>query len=141
VWWQHHRIVAQLAWVEPGLVALNLVLLAGVALVPFPTSLIGADPRSRPAVLAFLAVFAMLSLLVLAFILRAQRMGAWQRPIGRRVFRWVAADWMANFSVHLSCLLLAVWAPLPALVGVALGSMLSAAIIARVGPPERQNVL
>jgi uncharacterized membrane protein len=139
VWWQHHRIVAQLAWIEPGLIALNLALLAGVALVPFPTSLVGADPRSRPAVLAFLAVFAVLSLLSLAFILRAQRQGAWRRPISRRVFRWVAADWTANLSVHLSCLLVAVWAPLAALVGVAAGSALAALVIARVGPPELQE--
>jgi uncharacterized membrane protein len=141
VWWQHHRVVAQLAWVEPGLIALNLALLAGVALVPFPTSLIGADPRSRPAVLAFLAVFALLSLLLLAFILRAQHLGAWRRPLPRGVFRWVAADWVTNLSVHLSCLVVAVWAPLAALVGLALGSSLAAVIIARVGPAERRDVL
>jgi uncharacterized membrane protein len=141
VWWQHHRIVAQLAWVEPGLIALNLALLACVALVPFPTSLVGADPRSRPAVLAFLAVFALLSLLTLAFILRAQRLGAWQRPVPRRVFRWIATDWTVNLSVHLGCLLVAVWAPLAALACLALGSTLAAAFIARVGPPERQQLL
>jgi uncharacterized membrane protein len=140
VWWQHHRVVAQLAWVEPGLIALNLALLAGVALVPFPTSLIGGDPRSRQAVLAFLIVFAALSLLLLLFLLRAQRLGAWRRAVAPGVFRWVAVDWMANLSVHLGCLLVAVWAPLAALVCLALGSTVSAVIIARVGPAERQHL-
>jgi uncharacterized membrane protein len=141
VWWQHHRIVAQLAWVEPGLIALNLALLACVALVPFPTSLVGIDPRSRSAVLAFLVVFALLSLLALAFILRAQRVGAWRRPVPPRVFRWIAVDWAANLSVHVGCLIVALWAPLAALGVLAIGSTLTAVLIARVGPPERQHLL
>lgn len=141
VWWQHHRIVAQLAWAEPGLIALNLALLACVALVPLPTSLVGADPGSRPAVVAFLGAFALLSLLLLAFILRAQRLGAWHRPVSHRVFSWIAADWTVNLLVHLGCLVVAVWAPLAALAGVALGSTLAAVFIARVGPPERRHLL
>lgn len=136
-WWQHHRIVARLAWFEPGLTVLNLLFLAGVALVPFPTSLVGADPRSRPAVLAFLAVFALLSLLCLALILRAQALGAWRRPIPDRVLRWEIADWMANLAVNFGCLLIAVWAPIVALAGVALGSTLAAFTIARLGPRDR----
>jgi uncharacterized membrane protein len=141
VWWQHHRVVAQLAWVEPGLIALNLALLAGVALVPFPTSLIGADPRSRSAVVAFLTVFALLAVVMLSFILRAQRLGAWRRPVPSRVFRWIAADWSTSLVVYLGCLLIAVWAPLAALVGVVLGSLSFAVIITRIGPQERQHLL
>jgi uncharacterized membrane protein len=137
VWWQHHRIVAQLAWFEPGLTALNLALVAGVALVPFPTSLIGADPRSRAAVLAFLTVFSLLSLLCLALIFRAQALGAWRRPLPRDRFRWVAVDWTASLSVHVICLLIAFWAPLAALVCVAFGSSLTALTVARLGPPDR----
>jgi len=30
VWWQHHRIVARLAWLEPGLIVINPVLLASL---------------------------------------------------------------------------------------------------------------
>jgi uncharacterized membrane protein len=141
VWWQHHRLVARLAWFEPGLTVLNLVFLAGVALVPFPTSLVGADPRSRPAVLAFLAVFALLSLLCLAIILRAQALGAWQRPIPARVMRWEVADWTANLGVHLGCMVIAIWAPIAALAGVALGSTLAASTIARLGPRDRGDWL
>jgi uncharacterized membrane protein len=80
VWWQHHRICAQLAWIEPGMIAINLGLLAGVALVPFPTSLVGADPASRAAVLPFLGLFAVLSLLSITMILRAQHLAVWRRP-------------------------------------------------------------
>lgn len=137
VWWQHHRIVARLAAVEPGLIALNLALLAGVALVPFPTSLIAEDPRSRAAVLAFLLVFTMLSLLCLAIILRAHTVGAWRRPLPREWFRWITVDWTANLALHLSCVLIAIWAPLAALVCVAIGSTTTAVVVARLGPPER----
>ncbi|QBI18683.1 DUF1211 domain-containing protein [Egibacter rhizosphaerae] len=33
-WWIHHRFIAVLGVVEPGLIAINLVLLGAVALVP-----------------------------------------------------------------------------------------------------------
>jgi uncharacterized membrane protein len=138
VWWQHHRIFAQLAWIEPGLIAINLGLLAGVALVPFPTSLVGADPGSRAAVLPFLGLFAALSVLSIATILRAQRLDAWSRSLPARLFRWVVGDWGANLVVVIGCLVVAVWAPLPSLGLLVAGSTVHTFATARVGPPERR---
>ena len=139
VWWQHHRICAQLAWIEPGLIAINLGLLAGVALVPFPTSLVGADPASRAAVLPFLGLFVALSLLSILMILRAQHLGAWRRSLPDRLFRWVVGDWGANLLVLVGCLVVAVWAPLPGLGLLVVGSTVHTLAAARVGPPERRG--
>ena len=119
---QHHRIVAQLAWLEPGLIVVNLGLLAGVALVPFPTSLIGADPGARDAVLPFIGLFALQSVLSIAFILRAHRLGAWQRALPDQLFRWVMIDWGANLAVLLACLAVALWVPLAGLLLLVVGS-------------------
>jgi uncharacterized membrane protein len=139
VWWQHHRIFAQLAWIEPSLIAINLGLLAGVALVPFPTSLVGADPRSQAAVLPFLGLFAALSVLSIATILRAQRLAAWRRPLPVRLFRWVLADWGTNLVLLIGCLVVAVLAPLPSLGLLVAGSTVHALATARVGPSQRRT--
>ncbi len=138
VWWQHHRIIAQLAWFEPGLIAVNLVLLAGVALAPFPTSLVSAAPGSRGAVLAFIGLFALLSALCLTLIVRTHRLGAWRRRLPVRLYRWVVLDWTSNLAVHLACLAIAVWAPLAALVCLVLGALVTSFTVHRLGPPERR---
>jgi uncharacterized membrane protein len=138
LWWHHHRIVAQLAWLEPGLIALSLGLLAGVALAPLPTSLVGADPGASEAVLPFIGLFAALSLLVNGFILRVHRLGAWTRPLPSRLFRWIMLDWGTNLAILLVCLAVAVWAPLAALVLLAAASTVSNLTVARLGPQERR---
>jgi uncharacterized membrane protein len=57
IWWAHHKFFSRLGALEPGVVAISLVLLGAVALVPFPTSLIGHAPTERAAVLPFIGVF------------------------------------------------------------------------------------
>lgn len=52
LWWQHHKLMALFQFVEPGMVGIVLALLGGVALVPYPTSLVGntdaVAPDGRP---------------------------------------------------------------------------------------------
>ncbi|HVM13102.1 MAG TPA: TMEM175 family protein [Egibacteraceae bacterium] len=94
IWWQHHRIFAVLGFLEPGLVAINMAILAGVALAPFPTSLVGVGPNERTAVMSFIGLFAVLTLVWLSLILRAQAVGAWRRPLPRRLLKWLlGAGW------------------------------------------------
>lgn len=139
VWRLHHRIFAALAWVEPGLIGLNLAVLAGVALVPFPTSLVGAAPNSRAAVLPFIGVFAAISALCWALILRARRLRAWRRPLPETLFRWVRADWLANIGVHGACLVVAVWAPLAGLGLLAVTSMVVGLAMGHLAPAVRRD--
>ena len=93
LWWQHHKLVALFDVMEPGIVGLNLVLLGAVALVPFPTSLVGNAPTDRAAVLAFIAVFSVLSLLFLLLVVRARQVGAWREGVSEQHVHWMLGQW------------------------------------------------
>jgi uncharacterized membrane protein len=93
VWWQHHKLFARLARIDRVAIALNLALLGAVALVPFPTGLLGAAPSSVASVLPFIGIFALLIALFLAMVWRAQRVSAWSRPMPAALFPWVVAGW------------------------------------------------
>jgi uncharacterized membrane protein len=139
VWWHHHRIVARLAFFDPGLVALTLVLLAGIALAPLPTRLVGEDPRSPVAVVSFIGLFAVLSSLSLLFIVRAHRVGAWREPLSPALFRWILLDWGTSLGILLATLGVAVRWPVTALVVLTVLSIVGTAATAALGPRERRR--
>jgi uncharacterized membrane protein len=138
VWWQHHKICAVLDFFEPGMIALNVVCLAGVALAPFPTSLVGTAPGTRAAVLPFIALFMVLSMLWLALVLRAHAVGAWRSPMPAHVYPWLIADWLASIAALGVALLVAVAAPVAGLVVLAVASSVVALTMGRLGPTERR---
>jgi uncharacterized membrane protein len=115
VWWQHHKLFARLAHVDPGLIGLTLALLAAVALVPFPTGLIGSYPTTRAAVLPFIGVFGVLYVLFVAMVRHAQRVRAWARPLPASTYRWVVAGWAVILAVMLVAGALALVSPVAAL--------------------------
>lgn len=125
LWWQHHRFFDRLGTLEPGLVAINLVLLGAVALVPFPTSLIGAAPTAQAAVLPFIGLFVVLSVLYLLLLVRATVANAWDRPMRTELVYWLAAGWVSGIVVMLVAMGVALWLPVAGLailaVTVALG--------------------
>jgi hypothetical protein len=61
-WYAHRKLFQRLAFTEPGLTVINLAWLGMVALVPFPTSVLGAHPTVTAAVAPFLAVFVVVGL-------------------------------------------------------------------------------
>jgi uncharacterized membrane protein len=124
LWWQHHKLVALFAVVEPGLVGINLVLLGAVALVPFPTSLVGNAPTDRAAVLMFIGVFTLLSLLFLLLVLRAQRTGAWRDGVTDPHVHWMLGQWGSGILVLLVAALVALWQPVVGLAAIALTMVL-----------------
>jgi uncharacterized membrane protein len=93
-WWQHHRFVARLERVDGRLVAIDLVFLGVVALVPFPTGVVGRHPTDPAAVVTFAAAFVALLLLSLAMVAYAQRVGAWTRPMPAALYPWVVAGYL-----------------------------------------------
>jgi uncharacterized membrane protein len=134
IWWLHHKVFAALASVEPGMIAINVVGLAGVALVPFPTNLLGNHPSEQAAALPFIGLFAILSAVWLLFVLRAHQVGAWRRPLDAATFRWLLLDWGATIATLLVALLVAVLHPLGALVLVTVGSLVVTISSGRFGP-------
>jgi uncharacterized membrane protein len=115
VWWIHHKFFALLDAVEPGLVALNMILLAAVALVPFPTNLVGAHPTSSASVMPYVAVLLTLTLLQTAMLIRANAVGAWRWPLPAGLFPWLLAGWGSSAAVMVVALALAAWQPVVAL--------------------------
>lgn len=134
IWWLHHKVFATLGFLEPGMIAINVVGLAGVALVPFPTSLVGAHPDQAAAVLPFLALFLVLSAVWLGFVIRADHVRAWKRPLPRVTFRWLVLEWGASLAAPGLALLVAFVSPLAALVVLPVMSAVATFGMSRLGP-------
>jgi uncharacterized membrane protein len=116
IWWAHHKFTALLAKVEPGMMAINLAILGAVALVPFPTSLIGNTPTDRGAVVPFIALFLALLLLHLALVLRARAVRAFRWPLPVGLWPWIVGGWLAAAAFMLVALGVALLSPLTGLV-------------------------
>jgi uncharacterized membrane protein len=136
IWWAHHRFVALLASFERGLIAITLTLLGAVALVPYPTSLIGNAPTDRAAVLPFIGLFVVTLTLFLLLFARAQAVAAWRRPIPDGVLRWVLANWWLNIGAMVLAFVVAVWVPVAGLAIAALSGTAVGLLMAWLAPSE-----
>lgn len=115
IWYHHHVFVSMLEKIEPGLIYINFVLLGGVVLIPFPTNLVGNHPQSSIPVMLFIGIHAFLSLIYLAMVYRAQKVGAWSNPMTERRFYWELASSGGGVAILLVALVVAIWHPLLAL--------------------------
>ena len=138
IWWQHHKLFGRLAYVDRGLIAIDLAVLAAIALVPFPTGVLGRHPTERAAVVPFVVVFVLLLTLFLALVVQAQRQGAWSRPMPAALFTWVVAGFVVTLAMMGISALLAVWWPVVALAVLA-GSNVPEVFLARRAPPGYRN--
>jgi uncharacterized membrane protein len=139
VWWQHHKLFSRLAYVDRRLIALNLAVLGGVALVPFPTGVLGSYPTSRAAVLSFIGIFVLLLALFVASIRHAQRLAAWIRPMPPRVHAWVIAGYLVALAMMLVAAVVALVSPLTALAVLACSSLPEALVVSRLAPAEYRS--
>jgi uncharacterized membrane protein len=139
IWWQHHKLFSRLAHVDRPLVALDLVVLGLVALVPFPTGLLGSYPTSRAAVLPFIGVFVLLLSLFVASIHHAQRVRAWVRPMPDLVYPWVVASYLVPLAMMLVAAAITLASPLAALAVLACSSLPEVVFIARRAPAEYRS--
>jgi uncharacterized membrane protein len=134
MWWAHHKFFGLLGVVEPGLIAINLVLLGFVALVPFPTSLIGASPTERAAVIPFVGFFVITLLLFLLMLARARAASAWREPMPRGLHPWLVGGLTANIAVMATAVVVAWWAPVAALVIAAISGTSVGIVMYSVAP-------
>ena len=116
VWWAHHKFFGLLAWLEPWIIGLNLGLLGLVALVPFPTSLIGAAPTAGAAVVPFVALFVLVHVVFLVLLVRAHALRAWRIPMPRGLYPWLVAGWLGHLSLMVVALAVALVWPIGGLV-------------------------
>jgi uncharacterized membrane protein len=134
-WYAHRKLFERLAFIEPGLTVINLVLLGVVALVPFPTSVLGSYPTATAAVVPFLAVFVALTAGYVAMIMRSQAVDAWTEPLPTAFYRRVVRAFTSGALVLLAGVAISFWFPLFA-IGMALVSSVPTIAILR-GVPMR----
>jgi uncharacterized membrane protein len=89
-WVAHHQFFARLRAVDGGLIGINLVYLAFVAFLPFPTGLLGNYFDNPISVALYALAVAAVSGLEVALFARAYRSSLLRRRITPEVFRWGA---------------------------------------------------
>jgi len=136
-WYAHRKLFQRLACSEPGLTTINLVWLGLVALVPFPTSVLGAHPTETAAVVPFLSLFAVLSFGYVALIGRAQAVDAWTEPLPPAVYRRIWGAFAVGAATLLLGIAIAFWLPVLALLLALLQSVPVVLLLRRAPAPYR----
>jgi uncharacterized membrane protein len=89
-WYAHHQFVSLLQRMDPALIGINLVYLAFVAFLPFPTDLLGTYFDNPLAVAIYAVNVALISGFEVVLFRHAHRAGLLRRPLPEDVFRWGA---------------------------------------------------
>jgi uncharacterized membrane protein len=87
-WVAHHRFVAQLAGVDRALLGFHLPYLGLVALLPFPTAVLGRYESNPVSVAAYALVVALISTLEWVLLWHARRAGLLRIRVPGPLFRW-----------------------------------------------------
>jgi TMEM175 potassium channel family protein len=87
-WAAHHQFCAGLARVDRGLVAINLVYLAFIAFLPFPTALLGNYFENPLSVAMYAVMVAIISGLEVVLFRHAYRGGLLREAMPEDVYRW-----------------------------------------------------
>ncbi len=136
-WYAHHKLFQRLAFTEPGLTVINLVLLGLVALVPFPTSVLSAHPTATAAVAPFLALFVVLTTGYIAMIVRAHAVGAWTEPLPTSVYRRTVTAFTIGAATLVVGIAISFWLPLLALLIALVQSVPVVVVLQRSPAPYR----
>jgi uncharacterized membrane protein len=135
IWWEHHKFMARLATLDRPLIGATLVLLGAVALVPYPTSLIGMAPTDSAAAVPFIGLFVFIGVLILVLHWHAQRAGAWLTPWPDRLTGWVLGGWGVLIGGLVLALVVAVFVPLAGLAMAALNGWVVTIVMGSIAPP------
>jgi len=80
-WLAHHRFVAELKRIDTRFMKMNLVYLAAIAFIPFPTALVGAFEEATIAVVMYAVALGAASFMEAAMFLYAARTDALRRRL------------------------------------------------------------
>jgi uncharacterized membrane protein len=89
-WIAHHQFFSLLGRIDQGLVGINLVYLAFVAFLPFPTALLGNYFENPLSVAIYAGAVAIVSGMEVVLFRHAYRGGLLARPLTPEVYRWGA---------------------------------------------------
>jgi uncharacterized membrane protein len=91
-WLAHHQAFALLGRMDQGLISLNMVYLAFIAFLPFPTALLGEYFENPLSIAVYAVNVALVSGLEVVLFRHAYRRGLLARPITPQVYRWGARN-------------------------------------------------
>lgn len=87
-WRAHHVFFSLLRAVDPRMITINLVYLAFIAFLPFPTDLLGTYFDNALSVALYATAVAVISGLEVLMFRHARQVGLLRKPIPRRIYRW-----------------------------------------------------
>lgn len=87
-WLAHHQLFSLLRAFDPGMIGLNLVYLALIAFLPFPTALIGNYFDNPLAVAVYAGTVAVCSGFEVVLLRHAHHHGLFSRAMPADVYRW-----------------------------------------------------
>jgi uncharacterized membrane protein len=91
-WVAHHQFFSRLESMDGGLIAINLVYLALVAFLPFPTDLIGTYFENPLSISIYAVNVALISGLEVVLFRHAHRRGLMRRRLPADIYRWGASQ-------------------------------------------------
>jgi len=106
-WVTHHRKFRVITRFDNRLITINLVLLAVIAFVPFPTSVMADHGSQVPAIVLYAATVGALSLLQLWIWVHAYRHGLMESSVDEGIFRLVRANLLPTIFVFFGSIPLA----------------------------------
>jgi TMEM175 potassium channel family protein len=90
-WLAHHTFFSQLVRMDRGLIGLNLVYLVFIALLPFPTALLGEYFSNPLSIVIYAVNVGIVSGMEVVLFSRAQNHGLFEKRLPRDVYRYGAA--------------------------------------------------
>ncbi|MGH2630585.1 MAG: TMEM175 family protein [Actinomycetota bacterium] len=139
-WMAHHTFFASLKTVDRRLIGLNLIYLAFVAFLPFPTELVGKFERNPISVVLFALTLAAISGMESIIFRHAHRDGHLDRPLSEAAYRYGMAQSVIPVVVFLISVPIAMWSPTVALLSWLL-SIPIALILERRSPDQAREYL
>jgi uncharacterized membrane protein len=139
-WMAHHAFFSGLKSIDRPLVAWNLVYLAFVAFLPFPTDLVGEYEGNPLSVVLFALTLAAISGLEAVILRQAHKGGNLARPMSEDVYRYEMAQSLTPVILFLLSIPIAFWSPTVALLSWLLSIPLGI-ILARRRPKQAGALL
>ena len=110
-WLAHHHFFSRLRALDGGLIAINLVCLAVIAFLPFPTDVLGNYFENPVAVVLYAVTVGTISALEVAMFNRAHNQDLLDPRLSESVFRWSRAAASAPVFFFLASVPLAFLSP------------------------------
>ncbi len=111
-WFAHHRFFGKLRSVDTTLIRLNLIYLALIAFLPFPTGLLGRYETNPISVVAFATVAAGVSTMEVVIYRHAWRRHHFKFDMPKGAFRWGAIASLvpvATFAISVPLAFINTW--------------------------------